>query len=141
MWTSYGDVVLAGDQLVMPRLPPDPGVYQWVMTYADAERRYVGEAKNLERRFAHYRSPGPSQVTNIRMNDRAQRVIAAGGHVEILCATGIQLIIDEVATEADLTLSFVRRFVENAALVALHSTGTPIINDIGYGEIANDVLR
>ncbi len=34
------------------------------------ETVYVGESDNLRRRISHYRNPGPTQRTNIRINDR-----------------------------------------------------------------------
>jgi hypothetical protein len=68
----------------MPALLPSPGVYQWVFRHDGRERRYVGEAENLRRRFAKYTAPGPSQSTNLRMRERERRVCDAGGSIELL---------------------------------------------------------
>jgi len=140
-WELCGQVTVSGEALTTPSLPSAPGVYQWVFRHAGHERRYVGEAANLSRRFQHYRTPGPSQTTNLRMNQRAKRVIANRGSVEIMLATKIRLVVDGATSSPDLNSPFVRRFVENAALLSLVASNCGIVNGAGYGELTNEVLR
>lgn len=96
----------------------------------------------MRRRFAHYRSPGPSQSTNQRMKERVLRVVAAGGSVEILRGDKEMFVVDGVAVEPDLRSQFTRRVIENAALVALLVSNQDVVNGDGYGELRSDeVLR
>ena len=141
-WSSAGHVEISGDGLVMPSLPDVPGIYQWVLRHEGRERRYVGEADRLRRRFAHYRRPGTSQVTNIRMNERAIRILGAGGSVELLFATDARVQVDGVWQPADLTSKHARCLVENATLVHLLAEMGELANDKGYGDLREDpVLR
>lgn len=141
-WRSAGEVVLDGGGLRMPALPDEPGVYQWVLRHDGRERRYVGEAERLRQRFRGYRTPGSSQVTNLRMKERALRVLEAGGSVEILLAVDVRFVLDGEAHEADLSSPHARRLVENAALVSLLAEMGELVNDKGYGSLQEDpVLR
>jgi hypothetical protein len=141
-WDHAGEVSMTGPTLVTPTMPTTPGVYQWVFRHEGRERRYVGEAVNLARRFAHYRSPGPSQATNLRMKDRAIRVLSADGAIEILTAVSARFVVDGTAVEPDLASPFARRFIENAALVALLASKCDVVNGEGYGDLrADEVLR
>lgn len=90
-WANAGPVTVEDAQLLIPKLSSDPGVYQWVFRQDGRERRYVGEASNMYRRFRQYARPGPTQTTNLRMNARVLRVIAAGGSIELLLATSVKL--------------------------------------------------
>lgn len=141
-WQSVGEVALDGDTLVVPEMPTSPGIYQWVFRHDGRERRYVGEAVNLRRRFAHYRSPGPSQTTNHRMRDRVRRVLGAGGTVDLLQVKDAEFVVDGQPAKPDLHSPFARRFLENAALVALLASRCEVVNGEGYGELRTDeVLR
>jgi hypothetical protein len=63
-------------------LPARAGVYAFAM---DGVVQYVGLAsKSLHQRIGHYRMPGPSQTTNIRLNDLICGKIEQGAVVEIL---------------------------------------------------------
>jgi len=141
-WMSMGDVSLVGGDLVMPPLPEAPAVYQWVFRHDGRERRYVGEAALLRRRFNHYRRPGPSQSTNLRMRERALRVLEARGTIEILVAHDVSFVRDGEAVVADLSSKHARCLVENAALVDQLAVMGELVNDKGYGALRDDpVLR
>ena len=141
-WQSMGEIALDGDALVVPGMPPTPGIHQWVFHHDGRERRYVGEAVDLRRRFAHYRSPGPSQTTNHRMRDRVRRVLGAGGTVELLQVKDANFVVDGKPAKPDLHSPFARRVLENAALVALLASRCETVNGEGYGELRMDeVLR
>lgn len=53
-------------------------VYRWVSRRFDGtvESIYVGETDNLGRRIYGYLNPGPSQQTNLRMNDEFKSLVA-----------------------------------------------------------------
>ena len=56
-------------KIKFPKLPARPGLYQFKIFRSDGSQAiYVGETDNLQRRFAHYRNPGPTQATNLRLN-------------------------------------------------------------------------
>lgn len=139
-WTEAGPVVLLDGRLKMPPLSAEPGVYQWVLRHAGRERRYVGEAENLARRFQHYRTPGPSQTTNLRMNDRARRVLEAGGEVIVLIASSSTIIRMDASEPADLRSKHVRCLIENATLVDVLAEIGQVINDRGYGDLRDDPI-
>src|SRR5687767_2028330 len=65
-------------------LPAQSGVYAFAV---DGVVQYVGLAsKSVRQRLGHYRTPGPSQTTNIRLNDMICGRIGEGAVVEILVA-------------------------------------------------------
>jgi hypothetical protein len=141
-WERAGSVELDGGELVMPSLPDVPGVYQWALHHEGRERRYVGEAERLRRRFHHYRKPGPSQSTNLKMRARAIRVLEVGGSIELLLATDVQFVRDGQSYPADLSSKHARCLVENAALIDVLATVGELINDKGYGLLIEDpILR
>jgi hypothetical protein len=92
-WLPCGNVELVGGKLHFPRVPAAPGVYR--MTFHDDRGQlvgvYVGEADLLSRRLQHYRTPGLSQQTNIRLNLDMVNTLAAGGHIRLVVATTAQL--------------------------------------------------
>ena len=138
-WKPFGVIEHDGAPLVVnPSLEAKPGVYQLVFRHDRRERRYIGEAENLKQRFIKYCSPGVSQSTNRRMNDRARRVLHADGRVEILLASDIRFTVDGTEYPADLESPFSRRFIENAALVELLTTNSGIVNGKGYGDCRLD---
>lgn len=122
----------------MPGLPDKPGVYQWVFRHDGRERRYVGEAANLRQRFESYRQPGGGASTNRRMNDRARRVLDAGGDVTLLTATSVRLQRDRQPQPVDLGSKHVRCLLENATLVHVLADMGELVNDCGYGTLRDD---
>jgi hypothetical protein len=141
-WETVGQVTVEDGLMLTPPMPEAPGVYQWVFHHDDHDRHYVGEADNLDRRFLHYRMPGSSPSTNLRMNESAIRVIGAGGSVDILLARNIVFSGDDIDGVADLTSPFARRFIKNAALIALVAANCSVVNGEGHGEHrADNVLE
>jgi hypothetical protein len=59
-WTPLGRLSLIGGRIHFPKAPPVPGLYRFRVRSNGGEARYFGETENLARRFAFYRSPGPS---------------------------------------------------------------------------------
>jgi hypothetical protein len=141
-WRYAGAVELEADLLVVPDLPRTPGVYRWTVSHGSHSRFYIGEAVDLRRRFASYRVLGPTQSTNRRMADRARRVLSAGGSIRVYVADPVRLAIGGRSVTVDLGDEFIRRIVENAALVDLVHKGGEIINGKGRGTLVDhDLLR
>ena len=78
--------------------PEVPGIYRFDL----GDRVYVGEADRLRRRFQHYRTPGPSQATNIRVNAAMLLILEAGRATPVSTGTEAQVDIDGAVSELDL---------------------------------------
>lgn len=125
-WEVRGAVGLDSDgKLVFPPLSRLPGVYQIGIHGGDEWRAYVGETDNLARRFAHYRNPGPSQRTNLRLNEVLRDHILKGGEADVAIAEGIEV---DGVSKIDLATKPTRVLLESAALVDLSRRGVPVEN-------------
>lgn len=83
----------------------------------------------MRRRFQHYRKPGPSQATNIRVNGLLREHLESGGAVEVdIIVDGVTLIISDTEIKAELGDKATRRLLENAALVAEGGTDIDTLN-------------
>jgi hypothetical protein len=79
----------------------------------------VRETDNLQRRLAHYRNPGPSQATNLRLNAFFLAIISSGGSIEFDMVTQEAWITwDEVEAPADFRRKSLRRLFENLVVSA-----------------------
>src|ERR1044071_9357187 len=111
-WNPVGSVTLdSSGKVKFPSLPTRPGLYQFRIRGPKGDLgRYIGETDKLQRRFAHYRNPGPTQPTNLRLNALLREVLATGGTVEIAIVTdGVFITRDAVQQTADLTNKNTRR--------------------------------
>jgi hypothetical protein len=120
VWTAAGSVRQDPDgKIRFPALKKCSGLYRFLVNRIDGSRAvYVGESDNLQRRFTHYRNPGPSQTTNIRINTLFVDVLSEGGFIEV------EVVIDQAWIKADgeeKVASFdrkdMRRLFENFILV------------------------
>ena len=128
-WKDAGEVRLDIEgKPEFPKLSPKPAVYSFRFVGQDPTTLYVGEADNLQRRAAHYRSPGPRQQTNIRLNERIRSHLASKGRVTMHLITIARVEIDGSSQESDLTSKFSRRLLENAALFAAAETDQKVEN-------------
>jgi hypothetical protein len=119
-WGDVGAVLLdESGKLRFPNLPTKPGLYQFRVHGPKGDvGRYVGETNNLQRRFAHYRNPGPTQPTNLRLNALLKEVLGKGGNVELAIAIDSAWITRNGQEEiANLRNKNVRRLFENVALI------------------------
>lgn len=119
-WELVGRAILDNSgKIKFPKLPPKAGLYQFrIERPIGGVGRYVGETDILQRRFAHYRNPGPTQPTNLRLNALFKELLLQGGSIEIAIVTDRAWIIRENGEElADLTDKRVRRLFENFVLV------------------------
>jgi hypothetical protein len=124
-WQSAGNVNLSKDRLDMPLLGGRPGIYRFTITESSGSKcYYVGETENLSRRMNHYRQPGPTQQTNIRLNARLLKVLAHAGRVEV------DVVVAALAAGESLDLSYrpSRILIESAELCDLHARGEVVEN-------------
>ena len=129
-WHLFGQVQTDGDgRLLFPSAPRRPGLYRFRLGGNGPARHYVGETDELRRRFQHYRTPGPKQKTNIRMNAQFLDHMAAGGRIEV------DIVVDRIAVatagepiDGDLAAKAMRRLLEYAALVDEGAAGVILLN-------------
>jgi hypothetical protein len=130
-WQQRGQVTLADGKLVFPRVPRPAGIYRLMLQDAAGFPAgvYVGEADLLARRFQHYRTPGVSQQTNLRLTSIMAAALAAGGRIAVEIAASAQLIAaDGSAAPLDLRWKAARVLVERAAEVAERTAGAVVLN-------------
>jgi hypothetical protein len=89
---------------------------------------YIGEAESLQRRAAHYTNPGPTQATNIRINDLMRSHLIRHSRIMLQLIVHARLEVDGSVEDLDLSSTFARRFVENAALLACTRSGQKVEN-------------
>ena len=129
-WQFLGKLRHDGNgRLQFPTAPRQPGLYRFRLCGNGPARRYVGETDELRRRFQHYRTPGPSQQTNIRMNAEFRDHMATGGSIEVdTVIDKIDVIADGEPVRVDLANKAMRRLLEHAALVDEAAAGTKLLN-------------
>lgn len=130
-WQPCGLVTLAEGKLLFPRAPSTPGVYR--LTFQDDRGQdagvYVGEADLLRRRFQQYRTPGPSQQTNLRLNPFMVNTLATGGRIAVEVAVAARFTsADGSEIPLDLTWKAARVLVERASEVTERITGAVVLN-------------
>jgi multidrug efflux pump subunit AcrA (membrane-fusion protein) len=123
-WENIGVVFIELGSLRFPRAPESPGVYRFDF----GQSVYIGETDRLPRRFQHYRTPGPSQHTNIRLKGRMLEHLNAGESVVVSIITRATINVDGVDSELDLTKKSSRLLLESAALSSVRITGQSVEN-------------
>jgi len=122
-WSDTGLVTLdVGGKVAFPRLPETAGLYRFTLTGGHHESRprvYIGESDNLRRRANGYRNPGPSQLTNLRLNAVLRAHLAAGGVARLAVSSEAELILPGVGhpLQLDLSRKAGRLLAESAGLV------------------------
>lgn len=127
-WQASGPITLDDQgKLLFSQPPITPGAYE-LRLLGTADAAYVGETDNLRRRLRHYRNPGRSQRTNIRMNDEMLQHIADGHHIALRTCTSA-VVTTGIATHAlDLEDKASRQLVESAHILLLRRQGVRILN-------------
>jgi hypothetical protein len=127
-WRDLGELSLDhANKLKFPRASELPGLYCFDLINQHAT--YVGETDNLMRRLQHYRTPGPSQLTNIRLNALLSDALRdLSERISIRICEGAKIVIGHQERAADFRKKFERVLVEHAILVAAVSTGVSILN-------------
>ena len=123
-WRELGAIRLDAKKLAFPSAPETPGLYRFDF----GDRIYVGETDRLRRRFQHYRTPGPTQTTNIRLNAIIAEVLAKSGTAEVSIVTDASVKIEGVTTALDLSQKSARLLLESAALTEGRLAGTSVVN-------------
>ncbi len=129
-WKVIGNVRLGeGDRLVFPKTSLQPGLYKFEIDQAQSRAVYIGETDQLDRRFQHYRTPGPSQRTNLRLNALILEVLKAGGIVSVAIMTeGAVITLDGQQRAAKLIEKTERVLLEHAAIYTARDVTTRILN-------------
>ncbi|HEY3355360.1 MAG TPA: hypothetical protein VGQ83_19075 [Polyangia bacterium] len=119
-WRQAGRVALdARGGLVFPSLPAVPGLYRFWIESDPRPGVYIGEASDLRRRMQHYRTPGPSQTTNVRLNMLLKDAIGGGSVVSVWILTEAEMRLDaEEPQPLDLNRRNGRLIAEQAAITA-----------------------
>ena len=127
-WHEAGNVTLgSGGKLQFPRLPIVPGLYEFRFT-GSPTAVYVGESDNLNRRMAHYRNPGSSQRTNLRINDLIGTHLATST-VTMAIATAVTASWNSTTAQPlDLTSKAARVLGESIWVLHRRGHGYPIKN-------------
>lgn len=129
-WREIGRVELdAQGKLKFPRAPSRPGLCRFDLTGTGQNQTYIGESDTLDKRFQHYRTPGPSQSTNIRLNALMRDVINSGGLVGVAIMTeGAIVAMNSGEKPPHLDIKSDRVLLENSAIYAARESGTSIVN-------------
>jgi hypothetical protein len=119
-WRTRGSVRLDSQgKLKFPEFGYEARVYRFSIRKADGSRlEYIGETDNLWQRFTHYRNPGPTQATNLRMNALCKAILSERGEINIDVAEGAWALENGVEARADFDSKSVRRLFECFALAA-----------------------
>jgi phosphoenolpyruvate synthase/pyruvate phosphate dikinase len=117
----------------MKQLYKKPVIYRWIVERTDTNDEmlmYIGEAARLcPDRLSGYLVPGPTQQTNIRLNQQFHECIAHGGKIrlETLKMTGA-FVNDLDLTEKDLSRQDIRRLIERLLVTLYRSQGINLLN-------------
>ena len=130
-WMDAGSIRVGLDRkLEFPDQPEVEGVYRIRLDQGTESVIYIGESDKLKRRATHYRNPGPTQFTNLRLNDRARQLLVAGGTAQTALAANMALVVDGTPIPLNLAQKSHRRILENAALVAAMNSGAEQVQNL-----------
>ncbi len=120
-------------KLKFPQLSETPGSYCFTFAKSSGEVTiYIGETAQLQRRFQHYRTPGPSQTTNIRINALMKEILNSGGEVRVSVITSASSNANHLdlsnVTHLDLRDKVARLMVEQAWILNVKSEGFKVEN-------------
>lgn len=108
-----------------------PAIYRWLVHNNDRlESIYIGEAEILcPRRIYHYLHPGPSQMTNIRINKLFNQLTNEGKKITLERLIFKDFVFDDkLISMSDLKKKTVRVFLEHLLLVHHDNTGMTLLN-------------
>ena len=129
-WIALGRVTLdLQGKLAFPRAPSRPGLYRFEFDRPKGRQEYIGETDTLDRRFQHYRTTGPSQSTNIRINALMREVINSKGAVGVsIVVDGARITMGARTKRPRLQNKSDRVLLEHAAIYAAREAGISIVN-------------
>jgi hypothetical protein len=108
-----------------------PAIYRWLVYHGDKlESVYIGEAEILcPRRIYHYLHPGPSQMTNIRINELFTQLVNEGRKITLEILVFKEFVLDGKAVSiSDLYKKTVRVFLEHLMMVHHENSGVMSLN-------------
>ena len=129
-WLLSGSVSLDRvGKIVFPHTPFVPGIYRFSMRDHKGDKVYIGETDQLPRRMRHYRTPGPRQVTNKRLNAFIRAVLSDGGYIYVwIITTDTSLKLNGASCHIDLSKKSDRRLLEHAAIFEAIASGISVLN-------------
>lgn len=129
-WRDVGEIRLGTDgKLMFPDLPATAGIYRFRLATGGKSSVYIGEGEDLRRRAAQYRTPGPTQQTNIRLNGVIRQLLTDGGSAHVSVGDKMTLTIDGAIVPLDLHKNQ-RRLLEETALVAAIRSGVEHVENL-----------
>jgi hypothetical protein len=109
-----------------------PAVYRWIPYRSVGEelgQMYVGEAQSLIKRIGNYRHCGPNQQTSFRLRNLFEEYLANGIALRLERLRFDELALGSVVfSEADLSDTLVRRFIEHMMASYYRKLGWKLIN-------------
>src|SRR5437763_13701323 len=131
-WQPLGTVSVEADGRAMfQHAPAVPAIYRFRVRHKGTAASYIGETENPSRRFGHYRNPGPTQQTNVRINARFLEVLGAGAEIGVSTVSAAWTDRGNGHEAADLSSRAVRRMIENAAIWAGSGADIEMLNRTG----------
>ncbi len=128
-WRPLGNVTLQAGKLLFPQVSEAPGIYRFDLYSSDrGATTYIGQTDRLRRRFQHYRTPGPSQPTNVRLNKLVVDLLGAGGTAAVFTCTSAFVDRGGEHRPLDLTEKASRILLEHSALVLAILDGRKVEN-------------
>ena len=129
-WQATGPVTLDGNgKLSFPKTSHGPGLYRMEIAGGNDTMIYIGEADQLSRRLQHYRTPGPSQRTNLRLNALMCETLANHGTISLAVVTEA-VTLRRAGSHHPLNLNSKseRVLLEHAALLEAKASGAHCLN-------------
>ena len=130
-WQPIGRAVERSGKLELPSVAEKPGVYRFELRYSpEYSAIYIGESRNLKRRFTQYRTPGPTQLTNIRLHDRMLSTLRASGEVAVSVLADASVVCSQTGcSPGDMGSDTERRLLERVAIhEAAKKQGVELLN-------------
>jgi hypothetical protein len=123
-WREIGAVRVEAGKIRFPDAPEVPGIYRFDLD----DKVYIGEAERLRRRFQHYRTPGLTQPTNIRLNSVIMRLLDGPGTMTVSTITSAEIEVEGERSALDLRQKAARLLVDSVALTAAQLRGHAVEN-------------
>ena len=129
-WRRLGLVRLdLNGSLAFPSANEVPGLYRLRLLGTAPEQQYIGQTDKLRRRFGQFRAPGPTQVTNRRINRLLVEHLEAGGSASAdVAADGMAVSKDGAEIRVDLADKWTRRLLESAGVFTSVAEGHEVLN-------------
>jgi hypothetical protein len=105
-----------------------PAIYRWVVKEEDNILAvYIGETENLSRRIGGYLNPGPSQQTNIWLNQLFRDCINCGLNVELEVLNFHAILNGHSISQLELEDKHTRLMIESLMVKAQEIENTYIV--------------